>query len=180
MSRESLVRHAVSLYFERTQGELQPGTLRVIADAVEIMPVNEEAIYRISFTEDRVHTITRINPLTRAIDEESVEVFFLFPAKHFVSGTAERRRAVDSIRKELDEQLAVLARQGNVLEHERLKRRTLQDLSLIEEIGYCNGIENYSRHFDHRQEGEPPHTLLSYFPSRPDAVSYTHLDAADE
>ncbi len=169
-TREMLVRKAVELYFERTTGELQPGTVRVIAGAVEIMPVNEEVIYRLSFSDDTVKHITRINALTRAIEEESVDVFFLFPAKHFVSGEDDKRHATVSIRAELEEQLALLDRQGKVLERERLRRRTLQDLSLIEEIGYCNGIENYSRHFDRRSEGDPPHTLLSYFPHSADGT----------
>ena len=168
MTRETLVRRAVDMHFERTQGELEPGKVRVIAGAVEIMPVNEEMIYRIEFSGDTVAGITRIDALTRAIAEESVGVFFLFPAKHFVSEKEEKERAVDTIREELREQLAVLERQGKVIEHERLRRRTLQDISLIEEIGYCNGIENYSRHFDGRKEGEPPYTLLSYFPHTDD------------
>ena len=165
LTREDAVRKAIDLHFERTQGELQPGTVRVITGAVEIMPVNEEVIYRLAFSSgDTVEKITRINALTRAIEEESVGTFFLFPAKHFVSNKDDQRRAIDSIQKELKEQLALLNRRGKVLEYERLRRRTLQDLSLIEEIGYCNGIENYSRYFDGRGEGEPPHTLLSYFP----------------
>ncbi len=163
-SREKIVRTAVSLYFERVREELMPGTVRVIADAVEIMPVNEEVIYRVSFAGKHVENITRINALTRAIEDSSVDVFFLFPAKHFVSDRENIRRSVRDIQAELKERLAVLEKQGKLLEQERLRRRTLQDLALIEEIGYCNGIENYSRHFDGRNEGEPPHTLLSYFP----------------
>ena len=170
MSRETLVRTAVSLYFERTQGELSSGRVRVIADTVELMPVHEEVIYRISIAEERIVRIERINALTREIEDPTVEVFFLFPAKHFVSDENTMKDAVASITDELTERLAVFKRQGKVLEHERLRRRTLQDLALIEEVGYCNGIENYSRHFDRRAVGEPPHTLLSYFPHRADGT----------
>ena len=164
LTREDIVKKAIKLYFERTQTELQPGMVRVIADAVEIMPVNEELIYRVSFSGNTIENIQSINGLTRGIEEESIEVFFLFPAKHFVSDEKERGHAITAIEKELEEQLAILKKQGKVLEEERLRRRTLQDLALIREIGYCNGIENYSRYFDRRSEGEPPNTLLSYFP----------------
>ena len=168
LTREALVRKAISLYFERTTGELQSGKMRVIAGAVEIMPVNEEVIYRISFDRAVINTITRINALTRAIEDASVETFFLFPAKHFVSDKEAQEAAIVSIEQELQERLTELDKEGKVLEYERLRRRTLQDLALIKEIGYCNGIENYSRHFDRRMAGEAPHTLLSYFPKDAD------------
>ena len=171
LSREELVRKAIALYFERTSGELQSGKIRVIADSVEIMPVNEEAIYRISFDRSTVVSeIVRINALTRAIEDASVDAFFLFPAKHFVSDKEAQKMAVASIEEELKERLAELDKQGKVLEYERLRRRTMQDLALIKEIGYCNGIENYSRHFDRRAPGEAPHTLLSYFPKDADGA----------
>ena len=164
ITRENLIRKAISLYFERTTNELQSGKVRVISNTVEIMPVNEEVIYRISFDRSVIKNITQINALTRAIEKESVDIFFLFPAKHFVSSEESQKAAIASIEQELKERLEELDRQGKVLEHERLRRRTLQDLALIKEIGYCNGIENYSRHFDRRAAGEAPHTLLSYFP----------------
>ena len=168
LTREELVRKAVSLYFERTSGELQPGKVRVIADAVEIMPVNEEIIYRVSFDRSVIKNITCINALTRGIEDDAIPAFFLFPAKHFVSDKETQNQAVASIEEELQDRLSELEKQGKVLEHERLRRRTLQDLALIKEIGYCNGIENYSRHFDRRAAGEAPHTLLSYFPKDAD------------
>lgn len=164
LSREAIVRKAVEVYFERTDGELRPGTIRVIANAVELMTVHERTVYRITFSRDSVANIARINALTRAVEEESVEEFFLFPAKHFVSSEESQKVAIASIEKELGEQLALLERQEKQIERERLRRRTLGDLSLIKEVGYCNGIENYSRHFDRRAEGEAPHTLLSYLP----------------
>ena len=179
LTREELVRKAISLYFERTTGELQSGKVRVIADAVEIMPVNEEVIYRISFDRSAISTIVRINALTRAIEDDAVDAFFLFPAKHFVSDKESQELAIASIEEELRERLAELDKQGKVLEYERLRRRTLQDLALIKEIGYCNGIENYSRHFDRRGAGEAPHTLLSYFPKDADG-SPDFLTVIDE
>ena len=105
LSREDIVRRAISVHFERTSGELSPGKLRVIADAVELMPTNEESVYRLSFDRDRLRLITRIDGLTRAVEEESVGTFFLFPAKHFVSDDARRRAAVGAIERELQEQL---------------------------------------------------------------------------
>ena len=170
MSREEMVRLCIRLYFERTAGELEAGKIRVISDTVEILPVNEESIYRISFSGDKIKNITKINPLTRAIEDNDVNVYFLFPAKHFVSDKNAQKKAIASIKKELKEQLKKLEKEGKMLERERLNRRTLQDLSLITEIGYCNGIENYSRHFDNRASGEPPHTLLSYFPHSSDGT----------
>ena len=140
-TRENLIRKAIALYFERTTNELQPGKVRVISNTVEIMPVNEEVIYRISFDRSTVSNIARINALTRAIEDASVDAFFLFPAKHFVSDKEAQKEAVTSIEQELKERLAELNRQGKVLEYERLRRRTSQDLALIKEIGYCNGMK---------------------------------------
>jgi excinuclease ABC subunit B len=111
----------------------------------------------------------RIDSITRAIIEP-VEAFFLFPAKHFISTDEQNERAFKSIRKELKERLAELEKEGKLLEAERLKRRTTYDLALIKEMGYCNGIENYSRHFSGKKAGEAPDTLLSYFPHKPDGT----------
>ena len=165
ISREAFVRHAIGgMYFERTRGALEPGKLRVIGNAVEIMPTNEEAVYRIVFEGANVAHIQRINALTRELDEEHVPLFFLFPAKHFVSSKKEQETAIRNIKKELKERLQWFDKNNMLLEKERLRRRTLHDLSLIGEVGYCTGIENYSRHFEGRKPGEPAHTLLSYFP----------------
>jgi len=169
-NRAELLRTLVSMYFERTTADLMPGHFRAVGNTVEIMPTNEKAIYRLSFTGDTVSSITKIDATTRAIIEES-ENFFLFPAKHFVTPEAERARAIEDIKLELDEQLKKFKKEGKLLETERLKRRTDHDLALIREIGYCNGIENYSRHFDGRQVDEPPYTLLDYFPHKADGTA---------
>ena len=166
-TRTDLLRTLVDMYFERTNADLNPGQFRAVGNTVEIMPTNERVIYRLSFMGATVSAITKIDAVTRAIIEEP-ETFFLFPAKHFVTPEDERKVAVEDIKLELDEQLKKFKKAGKILEAERLKRRTEHDLALIREVGYCNGIENYSRHFDRRKPGEAPYTLLSYFPHTPD------------
>lgn len=166
-TRTEMLRLLVSMYFERTNADLKPGQFRAVGNTVEIMPTNERVIYRLAFSSDKVTGITKIDAISRAIISE-VEVFFLFPAKHFVTPELERARAIADIKAELDAQLKKFKKEGKLLESERLRRRTEQDLALIKEIGYCNGIENYSRHFDGRDAGEAPYTLLSYFPHTKD------------
>ena len=160
--REDFIRALIGLQFERTADPLQPGYFRVIGDVVEIMPVNEEVMYRITFSQDTIGQIEKIDVKTSEMLDSEVPVFFLFPAKHFVSNKDAQEKALTQIEDELAIQLDKFAREGKELERERLRRRTLQDISLIREIGYCRGIENYSRHFDFRAPGEAPHTLLSY------------------
>jgi excinuclease ABC subunit B len=160
--RASLIRKLVNIYFERTTADLEPGKLRAVGNAIELMPVNERAIYKITFDGDRVAHIDALDPVSRAKTGEP-DSLFIFPAKHFVSSEEERERAINDIRAELDERLEQLKREEKPLEAERLKRRTLHDLAMIREVGYTGGIENYSRHFDGRAPGEPPSSLLSYF-----------------
>lgn len=163
LNRGDLLRILVDMQFERTNADLNPGTFRAVGNAVEIMPTNERVIYRLQFAGPEVSHITKIDAITRGIMEEP-DVFFLFPAKHFVTPEAERKVAIAEIQESLDSQLEYFQKEGKLLEAERLKRRTQHDLALIKEIGYCNGIENYSRHFDRREAGQPPYTLLDYFP----------------
>jgi excinuclease ABC subunit B len=169
ISRAELMRLLVLMYFERTNADLLPGRFRAVGNTVEIMPTNERIIYRLNLSGDTVNGITKIDPVSRMIIEETA-VFFLFPAKHFVTPEDERKRAMDDIRIELNEKLSRFRNEEKLLEAQRLKRRTEQDLALIREIGYCNGIENYSRHFDGRKAGEAPYTLLSYFPRTADGA----------
>ena len=166
-TRAAMLRTLVDMYFERTNADLNPAQFRAVGNTVEIMPTNERVIYRLGFTGDQISLITKIDPVTREIIEEP-EVFFLFPAKHFVTPEDERKVAYEDIKLELDLQLKKFKKEGKLLESERIKRRTEHDLAMIREIGYCNGIENYSRHFDRRKPGEAPYTLLSYFPHKPD------------
>jgi|TARA_Y100000310_G_scaffold345555_1_gene466466 excinuclease ABC subunit B len=161
-TRADLIRKLVSVYFERTNSDLTPGKFRALGGSLEIMPTSEKAIYRITFSGDRIEKIEHIAAITRKIVKD-LDSFFLFPAKHFVTSKDERVRALADITEELRERLGELKRQGKNLEAERLRRRTNHDIALIREVGYVNGIENYSRHFDGRMEGEPPYTLLSYF-----------------
>ena len=168
-TRADMLRTLVSMYFERTPADLEPGHFRAVGNTVEVMPTNEKAIYRLEFEGNTVNRIIKIDATTRAIIEEP-EVFYLFPAKHFVTPEAERARAIADIKLELDEQLKKFKKEEKLLEAERLKRRTDYDLAMIREIGYCNGIENYSRHFDGRQVDEPPYTLLDYFPHKADGT----------
>ncbi|MFA6414912.1 MAG: excinuclease ABC subunit UvrB [Candidatus Paceibacterota bacterium] len=176
--RAALIRKLVGIYFERTNADLNPGQLRAIGNSLEFMPVNERVMYRIGFDGDTVASIDQLDPVSRARMAEPKSVF-VFPAKHFVTSEEERTRAIEDIKLELEEQLAKLKREEKPLEAERLKRRTLHDLALIRELGYTSGIENYSRHFDGRSPGEPPFTLLSYFPHKKDG-SPDFLTVIDE
>ena len=160
--RAALIRKLVGIYFERTTADLNPGQLRAIGNSLEFMPVNERVMYRVAFENDAIAQIDQLDPVSRARVAEPKSVF-VFPAKHFVTSVEERERAIEDIKLELEEQLAKFKREEKPLEAERLKRRTLHDIALIRELGYTNGIENYSRHFDGRKAGEPPYTLLSYF-----------------
>lgn len=168
-NRTDLLRTLIDMYFERTNADLTPGLFRAVGNTVEVMPTNERSIYRIGFVGNTVSSITKIDGITRAIIEEP-EAFFLFPAKHFVSPEDERKVAYEDIKLELQLQLEKFKAEGKLLEAERLRRRTEHDLALIREIGYCSGIENYSRHFDRRQPGEAPYTLLDYFPHQADGT----------
>ena len=166
-SRNDIIRRLVSVYFDRTNADLKPGTFRATGNTLEIMPTGELMIYQITFEGSTVATITKIDPISRSIVGEEQSVFF-FPAKHFITPEDERKRAVEDIKIELNDQLAQFKKEGKILEAERLKRRTKYDITMIEEVGYCNGIENYSRHFSGKNPGEAPDTLISYFPHNPD------------
>ena len=166
-TRMEFVRTLIDMYFERTNADLTPARFRAVGNMIEMMPTSERVIYRLNFTGNTITNITKIDAISRAIIEEP-EVFFLFPAKHFVTPEDERQVAINEIKFDLDERLKVFKKEGKLLEAERLRRRTNYDLALMREVGFCNGIENYSRHFDRRKPGEAPYTLLSYFPHTPD------------
>ena len=167
--RAEFLRALIDRHFERTTADLSPGTFRAMGNRIEVMPVQEKMVFEIELSGDVIGRIRKIDPVSQRILEEP-EAFFLFPAKHFVTTDAEQQRALVSIRSELDEQLKKLTDAGKLLEADRLKRRTNYDLSMIEEIGYTNGIENYSRHLSGKLPGEPPETLLSYFPKTADGA----------
>lgn len=167
LTRTELLHQLVAVFFERTNADLAPGQFRSLGNRIEIMPVSEKFIYLIEIVGGKISTITKIDPVSQKI-LGTLEHTFLFPAKHFITDQDQKEQALKSIREELALQLKELERQGKVIEVERLKRRTNYDLAMMEEIGYCNGIENYSRHLSGKLPGEPPETLLSYFPHTKD------------
>ncbi len=172
MDRFEFTRRLIQMYFERNTADLSPGTFRAIGNVIEIMPVSERVIYRIAFDAIGVSSIIIIDEITRRIVEEfkGDQSFFIFPAKHFVTPEDERQRAIIEIKTELDSRVEQLLAEGKTLEAERIKRRTSYDLAMIREVGYCNGIENYSRIFAGKKSGEAPDTLLSYFPHKADGT----------
>ncbi len=176
--RAELLRKLVAIFFERTPADLTPGMFRAMGNAIEIMPISERMVYRFELENGVIGSIKKIDPVSQTIigDEDAI---FLFPAKHFVADAEQKTRAIKSIKEELKKRLKELESQGKELDAERLRRRTNHDLALIKEVGYCNGIENYSRHLSGKAPGEPPDTLLSYFPHKKDG-SADFLTIIDE
>ncbi len=161
--RDKVLRHLVDVYYERNDFDLSRGKFRVRGDTLEIQPAYEEMAYRIEFWGDEIERIVEVDPLTGEIlaDHTGVDIY---PAKHFITPQERLLVALEDIRKELDEQLEFLRCQGKLLEAQRLEQRTNYDLEMLQEIGYCAGIENYSRPLAQRPAGSPPWTLLDYFP----------------
>ena len=155
----------VSLQYERNDAVLQRGKFRLKGDVLEVFPAYLEEAFRIELAFDEVERIRKIDPLTGEV-LESLEVLFVYPAKHFVLPDRQVQQAVERIRAELDERYEELVAQNKLVEAQRLKTRTLYDIEMLEEMGYCAGIENYSRHLSGREEGERPAVLLDYFPDR--------------
>ncbi|MEK7514534.1 MAG: excinuclease ABC subunit UvrB [Patescibacteria group bacterium] len=162
-SRKDFLRKLIDIFFERTNSDLAPGKFRALGNSMEIMPVSEEVLFRLEISGSHIESITRIDPVSRRILGKESSVF-LFPAKHFVTDPKYLDTALSNIRVELTARLKELKAKGRDLEAQRLERRTKYDLALIKEVGYCNGIENYSRHFSGKATGEPPDSLLAYFP----------------
>ncbi len=163
LARTDLMRRLIDIHFTRTSADLAPGNFRVIGTKIEIMPVSETFMYSIELLGGTIDKIFKIDPVSSTIigEEDSI---FIFPAKHFITDEKEKDKAINAIKKELEEQLKYFEKEGKLLEAERLRRRTNYDLAMIREVGYCSGIENYSRHLSGKLAGEPPETLLSYFP----------------
>ncbi len=162
--RDRLLRRLVSMRFERNDVNLTRGNFRVRGDVLEIFPVDEERITRIEMFGDEVERILSISPVTGEVMEER-DAAMIFPATHYVSDVEQQERALASIEAELAERLGYFRKRERLLEAQRLEQRTRYDMEMIREIGYCQGIENYSRHFDGRATGQAPYTLLDYFPS---------------
>jgi excinuclease ABC subunit B len=161
--QRSILRRLVDLQFDRNDMTLGRGNFRVRGDTVEVHPAYEESVVRIEMFGDTIERITMIDPLTGETLSD-VSSVVIFPATHYVAGDDRLRSAIHGIEKELQEQLSLFESQGKLLEAQRLRMRTQYDLEMIQEMGYCNGIENYSMHIDGRSPGEPPFTLLDYFP----------------
>ncbi len=161
--RDLLLRKLVKLQYERNDYEFTRGKFRVRGDVVEIFPIGGETAIRVEYWGDTVEKIVEFDPVSGKKVYSWDEVF-IYPATHYVAPAEKLERAMESIKKELEERVEELKGQGKFLEAKRLEARTMYDLELLREIGYCKGIENYSRHLDGRKPGEPPYTLLDYFP----------------
>ncbi len=165
MARSELIRKLIDIHFERTNADINAGQFRALGNMIEIMPVSDRTIYRIEYQGTVISDIIELDPITMTV-RANHENIFLFPAKHFISSEKQSKSALISIKKELEIRLKELEKSGKLLEAERLKRRVKYDLALIREVGYCSGIENYSRHFSGKKAGEAPDSLLSYFPRK--------------
>ena len=164
ISRTDIMRKLLGVHFERTNSDLTPGTFRSIGDRVEVMPISETFVYQIEFVGGAISKILKVDPVSAHVLKEESGIF-LFPAKHFITETEKVKVALKNIKLELTQQLKKFEKEGKLLEAERIKRRTNYDLAMIKEVGYCSGIENYSRQLSGKKEGEAPDTLLSYFKS---------------
>jgi len=162
--RDGVLRKLVDIHYDRNDLNFVRGKFRVRGDTLEVFPAYEERAMRIEFFGDEVERILVMDPVTGEIVGERQDLY-VFPASHYVAGSARMERAVAGIEAELAERLAQLEREGKLLEAQRLRMRTSYDLEMLREVGFCNGIENYSRHIDGRGPGTPPNTLLDYFPS---------------
>ena len=169
LSRTELIRKLIDIHFERTNADINAGQFRALGNMIEIMPVSDRTVYRIEYDASTISKIIELDPVTMSIRKEH-DTIFLFPAKHFISTDEQSKRAFETIKKELEQRLKELEKAGKNLEAERLKRRVKYDLALIKEVGYCNGIENYSRHFSGKKAGEAPDSLLAYFPHNADGT----------
>ncbi len=161
--RDKILRRLVGIQYTRNDIGFTRGTFRVRGDVIEIIPVYSETVFRIELFGDEVERILEVDPITGEIlgEKESITIY---PATHYVTSEERMKAAIVSIEEELEEELARLRREGKLLEAQRLEQRTRFDLEMLQEVGYCQGIENYSRHLTGRRPGEAPATLLDYFP----------------
>jgi len=161
--REAVLRQLVESHYERNDLELKPGAFRVRGDTLEVLPAYGEHGLRINFFDDEIERIVEFDSLTGELLAEREDVS-IYPAKHFITEEEKLKVAINDIRAELVERLEYLKSHEKFLEAQRLEQRTFYDLEMLQEIGYCSGIENYSRHLDQRPAGSPPWTLIDYFP----------------
>jgi excinuclease ABC subunit B len=163
IKREDITRKLVDILYERTNGDFRRGTFRVRGDVIEVFPTYDDMAYRIELWGDEISSLTQIDPLFGTVKQKYMRLP-IYPKTHYVMKEETRASAVDSIKKELAWWEVELEKQGRVVEAQRIHQRTMFDLEMIKTMGYCHGIENYSRHFTGRMPGEPPPTLLDYFP----------------
>ena len=162
--RDRLLRRLVDIQYQRNDIDFHRGTFRVRGDVVEIFPAHSENLaVRVEYWGDEIERIVEIDP-TRGKVLEELDQYGVYPGSHYVTPDEHRKRAIESIREELLEWLPKLEFEGKLLEKQRLEQRTIYDLEMLEQMGFCHGIENYSRHLSGRKEGDPPPTLLDYFP----------------
>ena len=162
--RNQMLRHLVEIYYDRNDMVLQRGKFRVRGDVLEVQPADKEFAYRVSMWGDEIERISEIDTLTGEIlaDHQEVDIY---PAKHFVTPQDRLEAAIEDIEKEMEEQVALFRSQGKLLEAQRIEQRTHYDMEMLREVGYCNGVENYSRPLAQRPPGSTPWTLLDYFPA---------------
>ncbi|ARJ05363.1 UvrABC system protein B [Cnuibacter physcomitrellae] len=163
VDRDWLIRRFVSMQYQRNDVDFSRGNFRVRGDTIEIIPVYEELAIRIEMFGDEIEALYSLHPLTGDVVQK-LDAVSVFPGSHYVADTNVMHRAIETIQVELEERLTELERQGKLLEAQRLRMRTTFDLEMMQQIGFCSGIENYSRHIDGRMPGEAPHCLLDYFP----------------
>lgn len=168
-TKVDIMKRLVAIHYERTNADLSPGQFRAVGNRVDVMPVSETVMLSIDFSGGTISTLSVIDPVSMKL-LENVQDYFIFPAKHFISDEPTRDRAIKTIQAELKLQLKKFEDEGKLLEYERIKRRTTYDLAMIKEIGFCSGIENYSRHLSGKSAGEPPDTLIAYFPHKKDGT----------
>src|SRR3954452_15470126 len=162
IKREDITRKLVEILYERTDGEFRRGTFRVRGDVIEIYPTYDDMAYRIELFGDEIESLAQIDPLFGTVKQKYVRLP-IYPKTHYVMREETRNNAVRTIKEELTWWEVELEKQGRVVEAQRVHQRTMYDLEMIKSVGYCHGIENYSRHFTGRMPGEPPPTLLDYF-----------------
>ena len=163
IERNQLLRKFVDIQYKRNDLSFERGTFRVRGDTIEIIPMYEELALRIELFGDEIERLTTLHPLTGEIIREETEIF-IFPASHYSAGQETMNRAIESIEKEMEERVAEFERQNKLLEAQRLRMRTTFDIEMMRQLGFCSGIENYSRYIDGRAAGSPPNCLLDYFP----------------
>ena len=163
IERNALLRRFVDVQYKRNDMAFERGTFRVRGDTIEIIPMYEELAIRIEMFGDEIEKLSTLHPLTGEIIRDEEEIF-IFPATHYAAGPETMKRAIGDIQDELQVQLNLFEKQGKLLEAQRLRMRTTFDIEMMEQIGFCSGIENYSRHLDDRAAGSAPHCLLDYFP----------------